>query len=217
MNTKLKLTIFFSILLITGLACEPTTQTQEAILDSGTLFEDDFSNQESGWPITSDTSGYNGYNEENYRIFVTQPNMVIWATPGQSFTDVSIEVDATKVGGDDDNQFGVVCRHTDLDNLYVIMISSDGFYGFFKKINNSEFTLIGAEQMNVSEAINQGDATNHIRVDCIGSNLALYVNNTLVDQVQDNGLTSGDIGLMAGTFDIPGTDIRFDNLIVTNP
>lgn len=217
MYTKLKLSIFLCMLLLASLACETTPQTEEAILENSTLFEDDFSNDESGWPVTNDTSGYNGYNQGNYRIFVTQPNMVIWSTPGQSFTNVSIEVDATKVGGDDDNQFGVVCRHSDLDNLYVIMISSDGYYGFFKKINNAEFTLIGAEQMNVSDAINEGDATNHLRVDCIGSNLTLYVNGTLVDQVQDNEILSGDVGLMAGTFDIPGTDIQFDNMIVTKP
>ncbi|MBW8010917.1 MAG: hypothetical protein FVQ83_06710 [Chloroflexi bacterium] len=233
MRIKLKLTVFFCMLLITGLACEtlspnedatsesrtlePATQTEEVTPESTSLFEDDFSNQNSGWPVTNDASGFNGYNQGNYRIFVTQPNLVLWATPGQNFTNVSIEVQTTKLGGDDDNQFGVICRHTDLNNLYAIMISSDGYYGFFKKINNSDLTLIGSEQMNISDAINQGDAANQLRVDCIGIDLALYVNDTLVDQVQDSDLTSGDIGLIAGTFDIPGTDIQFDNFVVTNP
>jgi hypothetical protein len=38
-----------------------------------------------------------------------------------------------------------------------------------------------------------------------------------VDEQEDSTLTSGDVGLMAGTFSNPGTDILFDNFVVRQP
>ena len=60
-------------------------------------------------------------------------------------------------------------------------------------------------------------ATNTIRADCVGSSLSLYVNGEKLDEVQDTEFGSGDVGLMAGSFDTPGTDIHFDNFVVTKP
>jgi hypothetical protein len=71
--------------------------------------------------------------------------------------------------------------------------------------------------MQPSEAIQQGAATNTIRADCVGSSLSLYVNGEKLDEVQDTEFGSGDVGLMAGSFDTPGTDIHFDNFNVTKP
>jgi len=38
-----------------------------------------------------------------------------------------------------------------------------------------------------------------------------------IDEVKDTELVSGDVGLIAGTYNEPGTDIRFDNFIVRQP
>ena len=35
--------------------------------------------------------------------------------------------------------------------------------------------------------------------------------------MQDETFTTGDVGLIAGTFDAAGTDIRFDNFVVSKP
>ena len=58
---------------------------------------------------------------------------------------------------------------------------------------------------------------NHIRADCIGNELTLYVNGQQVATATDSEFTGGDIGVIAGTFSTPGTDIHFDNFVVTRP
>ena len=218
MPKLVKSIILLIILLLSVLACDLPNGTEEAsTLPQGVLFQDDFSDPTSGWPESNTESGYTGYDQSGYRIFVTVPSFDIWATPGLSLTDVSIEVDATKISGDDNNDFGIICRHVDPENFYVVLISSDGFYGFFKSINGSDLTLLGMEQMQTTEAINQGDADNHLRVDCIDNEIILFINGVMIAQIQDSVLASGDVGLMAGTFETPGTDILFDNFVVNTP
>lgn len=181
------------------------------------LFQDDFSNPDSGWDRVNVKDGMTDYTENGtYRILVNLPNTDVWSNPGLTFTDVRIEVDATKVGGPDDNDFGVQCRYQDADNFYFFIISSDGYYAI-GKVKNGEQTLLSGESMDYSDAVLQGAATNHLRADCVGSYLAFYVNGTPLATVEDSDFTQGDVGLMAGTFDTPGTDILFDNFTVLQP
>jgi len=60
-------------------------------------------------------------------------------------------------------------------------------------------------------------SANHIQVICDGPRLALIVNGEFIAEVYDSTFIDGDIGLIVGSFDIPGVDIWFDNLMVTNP
>jgi hypothetical protein len=73
------------------------------------------------------------------------------------------------------------------------------------------------DEMEYSESINTGNSTNVISADCIGSSLTLYVNSEQLISVEESSLESGDVGLLAGTFDILGTDIHFDNFLVRTP
>lgn len=180
------------------------------------LFADDFSDPNSGWAQVEAGNRTTDYYNGAYRILVNVTNADYESTPGYQFTDVLIDVDATKIGGPDDNDFGVICRYTDSRNFYFFLISSDGFYGIAKATNGSR-NLIGLDFMPASTAIHQGEATNHIRAECVGNQLRLIVNDVLLYEVQDNDHTTGDVGLIAGTFDIPGTDILFDDFFVRSP
>ena len=103
-----------------------------------------------------------------------------------------------------------------MDNFYFFFTSSDGYYGLGKVVNGNQ-QLIGDEAMQPSEVINQGEAANQVRADCVGSTLAIYVNGVKLAQYEDTDFTSGDVGLIAGSFDNPGTDIHFDNFKVYKP
>lgn len=152
-----------------------------------------------------------------YQITVNKPQSNAWGNPGSlSFTDVRVEVDATKNGGSDDNDFGLICRYQDTDNFYFAVISSDGFYGIIK-MSGGIYNLIGHETLDQSEEISLGGASNHIRFDCIGSTLTLFVNGTQIDQQVDTAYTAGNVGLIAGTYDETGTDILFDDFYVYQP
>ena len=197
------------------LACRLSLPGQDQ--SSGTiLFQDDFSNPSSGWNQVSTESGTTDYADGMYMIQVNAPNLDVWARPGLNFTDTIIEVETFKVGGDRNNRFGVICRLTGSDNFYSFLISSDGYYGI-GKVTGGAYELIGMDALQPSEAIQQGSAINRIRAECTGDHLALFVNGEKIAEAQDSAFTAGDVGLIAGTYDTPGTDIRFDNLIVTQP
>jgi hypothetical protein len=196
----------------------PTTQPPSGGSRS-ILFQDDFSNVNSGWDRTQDASYSTDYESGSYRIDVIPENYSAFANPYQAFqNDVSVEVDATKTDGPDDNAFGVICRYQDVDNFYFFYISSDGYVGI--GIDNAGTkTIISSSDGNLTSDpnINQGAATNHLRADCIGNVLTLYVNGVPVATATDGTFTGGDVGLIARTFSVGGADILFDNLFVYKP
>jgi hypothetical protein len=77
--------------------------------------------------------------------------------------------------------------------------------------------MISAAQMQSSDAIVQGAATNRLRADCAGTRLTLYVNGTKAAEGDDADFSSGNVGLIAGTFETPGADVFFDNFSVLQP
>jgi hypothetical protein len=204
-------------LLLTGLACQLMSDTGQPATNSGhLLFQDDFSNPESGWNRITTLQGATDFADGVYRIFVKEPGLDIWSMPGRHFQNIRIEVDTLKVGGERDNRFGVLCRAISSDSFYTFIVSSDGYYGI-GKIQGQEHSLIGMDSLQPSPAILKGSALNHIRADCIADTLTLYVNGSKLISVQDSDFPAGDIGLIAGTYETAGTDIRFDNLSVYQP
>jgi hypothetical protein len=190
-----------------------------SVVDNNLLFMDDFSDTGSGWDRYQDELVSTDYFNDAYRIQVFTPAYWAWAIPNQYFSgDVRVTVHGTMRGGPLDNAFGVICRHKDVENFYLFMISSDGYVGIGRRINGSDLELISGDSLVTSDAILQGQgATNAIQADCIGSTLTLTVNGTQVLTVTDTSLTSGDVGLAASTFSESGVDILFDNFTVMRP
>lgn len=201
-----------------ALAPQAPVQNPQATSGSGIILQDDFSDSSSGWDQVNESQGSTGYQDGGYRIFVNEVNYSVWANPNQgSYGDVHIDVDAHKISGVDDNEYGIICRHADPSNYYAGVITSDGFFGFWRRVDGGDLEMIGAENMQTSSAIHQGGETNHIRMDCVGSTLTLYANGEMLGQATDTTITSGDVGLYAGTFDTAGTDVLFDNFVVYQP
>ena len=214
MQSKHYLLLVVAILGLAILACSLGDQAEPVTND--VLFQDDFSDSSSGWDRVNLPVGITDYADGVYRIYVNTENTDYWANPGLNFEDTVIEVEATKVGGPDDNDFGLICRHQDTENFYIFLISSDGFFGILRVIDGEQ-ELLGMDEMAYSESIKTGNVLNVIKADCIGSSLTLYVKSTQLISVEDSSLESGDVGLLAGTFDMLGTDIHFDNFVVRKP
>ena len=201
-----------------GLACQANLPRFSGPAPSGSvLFQDDFSDPESGWKGALDSEdGFAGYFDGTYRLLVSSPDRMVWSGPDLDLSDVRIEVDALKRSGPEDDDFGLVCRAKDEANFYFFVISSDGYYGVGKTVGGVQ-SLIGAQGMPPSETIRQGIAVNHLRGDCVNNELAFYVNGALLVRVQDGSFSEGGVGLIAGTFDQPGNEVVFDNFSVLNP
>ena len=201
---------------------EPEVQPeQEGLTQSGVvLFSDDFSNPNSGWDRNDWDNGFTDYVDNAYQISVKRENYDIWTNPYLNFEgDVSVEVDASKVAGDLDDNYGILCRYSGAassPSYYFFFISSDGFAVIGKAIDG-ETTYLSSDQMEYSDAINQGVATNHLRADCVGSTLTFYVNDELVATASDSSLMDGDVGLDGGTFAATSATFLFDNFVVYQP
>lgn len=210
----------FAIFIMLTLALSSCSQLviESLGVESGDLlFRDGFSDTRSGWDRVQNSGIVADYAGGTYRMFIDEPNLDIWSNPGMEFDDVIVEVDATKAGGPDDNNFGVICRSSpDADQFYYFVISSDGYYAI-GKVRGKTQILFGEDVMQPSHLVRQGYAMNHIRAECIGNSLALSVNGESIAEVSDNEFQTGDIGLIAGTFEVPGVDIYFDNFQVTKP
>ncbi|MGE5222191.1 MAG: hypothetical protein ACM3PY_07125 [Omnitrophica WOR_2 bacterium] len=176
-----------------------------------TLYQDDFSDAGSGWSKGDDHASLIDYVAGGLRIYIKESHAARVSTPGLRFQDTQIGVDATRLTGPENNSFGIVCRLQDKNNFYFFQISSDGYYGI-GKYKDGKLSLIGATQMQSYDAI--GKASNHLRADCAGDTLSLYINGRKIAEVKDDDFSAGDVGLIAGTFDKAGTDIYFDHFIV---
>jgi hypothetical protein len=184
----------------------------------GSLYQDDFSDTGSGWPEVDSEGGTAGYAQSGYRINVVLDNYSVWGESGSgTYGDVSIEADATVLGGPTENEYGLICRYVDAENFYAATVASDGYFFFWKRVQGGDLEFIEQESGGQSAAINQGTASNHLRLDCVGTTLSLYANGELLAQVNDSNLAAGDVGLYAGTFDTAGTDVLFDNFVVSQP
>ncbi len=211
---------FISFLIVLSFACATPAPAvsvpQDQTMPSGSvLFQDDFGGRASGWDRLMTAEGTMDYDAGGYRMLVDALNTNFWTTPHKNFADVRMEVDAGKLGGPDENRIGLICRFTGSD-YYFFMITSDGYYGI-GIYSGGRAVLLGQSEMKVNSNIKTGMAVNHLRADCAGDMLTLYVNGFQVASAQDGTLQSGDVGLLAGTFAQTGVDLVFDNFVVLKP
>jgi len=181
---------------------------------SGYAFQDDFSDPNSGWFVYQGDEGVLGYLSGSYQIKINQTNLMLYSTSGYSTADSLVQVEAFKSDGPDENIFGIICRYQDDGNYYFLAITSNGYYGIGKIADNNT-TLIGNKELQYSSVINQGRTYNTLQATCQANRLVLAVNDTRLAEVQDSQFSEGEVGLIAGTYDIYGANILFDNFSVT--
>ena len=178
------------------------------------LYQEQFENSSTGWARISNDNGIMDYDGGGYRILVRQPKLNVWSTSEKDFGDVRVEADVIRLNGPDENRMGLICRYQ-RGNYYFFVISNDGFYVIGKFIGGLTLPL-GQTEMQASDAIQVG-TMNHLRADCIGDKLTFYINFTEVASATDPDFSSGDVGLVAGSFTEPGVDVLFDNFVVMQP
>lgn len=209
--------LLFVIVCLTG--CKPQTLTADTlpwVSKDPVLFMDDFTHQTGGWQTYTDRLSFAGYAQNGFRLWLDLPNYQIWSVPGLNFRDTHIYTRAHQVDGPDNNLFGLLCRFQDEQNFYSLVISSDGYFGIFKKFAGVQ-TLLDLPQMGFSEVIKRDGQRNEIMAVCTDDQLALFVNETKLLQVTDSSLAYGDVGLIVGNLSEPGADILFDYFIVVKP
>ncbi len=191
---------------------EPTTPSQPA---TATFFEDFEGPLAGDWNLKSGEEATREIIDGELHLTVHAANTLVWSSPGRyEAGDIVVELDARQVAGPDNNNYGVIIRYQDPNNFYEFDISGDG-YAAIAKWEDGDFTILADWQ--ASSSINPGNASNHLTVVAQGSRMDFYVNGDRVASVTDSAFDSGDIALVAGTYDEAGVHIAFDNVSVKRP
>ena len=181
---------------------------------SDVLMADDFSDLHNNWLSEVTEQAEKGYEDGEFRLTVYQPEYSTWSYPDppRDFADFALEVDARRVSGPLDNEFGVLVRYQpETDEFYLFAISSNGFYSVQKYQANEWQKLVDWTE---STAILQGEAVNRLRVTGQGDKMRFFVNGEPLTQVEDASFRSGSVGLLASTNEKGGVAVAFDNLRV---
>ena len=180
------------------------------------LFEDDFSEDTGDWLLFSDQEG-SATCENGWLHVRDNPAGLACACylTGVQFDDFVLEVDTKLVDGSNYNWHTITARDGggELANYYRFDIGSDGTYDIAKWVDDVLTILADGSSNRVRPG---RGATNHIRVECVGSYLSLSVNGHLLAEVSDSSHIAGDIALGC---DAPQTssEVAFDNLVVSAP
>ena len=207
---------FLCIIFLSITGCSSPFFSNMITRSGDVLFKDDFSDPSSGWTRLLDLKGFMDYYSSGFRFWVNTPGYNYWSTPGLAFDDVRIDVDAARIGGPEENRFGMICRYQDAGNYYFFVISSDGYFGLGKVVAGVT-SLLGQDMMTFSPSIVPGIAPNHLQAQCQGDTLTFYINGQPAAIAIDSEFSKGDVGLLAGAFEEPGVDILFDNFVVVKP
>ena len=177
------------------------------------VFFDDTFDMPGDWRISSDPEVEIAYSDGGLSVQVRVIDRVAWSVAGRRFRDGVVSVDATPVGGPEDNAYGLILWHVDDHRFYRFEISSDGFFA----VQAPDSTLGWEFLVNweEAEAIRRGRETNRLKVEAQGSTMVFYVNDVELARVEDDRYGEGDVGVIAGTFySDPGTHILFDNFML---
>jgi hypothetical protein len=176
------------------------------------LFADDFSSL-SGWFVDDKQKYSMGFSDGGYQISVNGAASPIWSVPLADYKDSRIESDAVQQSGPVDGYYGLVCRYTDVNNYYMLVVSVGGKFDIAKVKNNQVNFLNSTDKEN-----NRIHLTgNRLRADCVGSKLVLYVDGVKVLEAADDEFASGKAGLVVGDRSTSGTNVLFDNFVVIQP
>ena len=198
------------------IAAEPVPQVVPPVQPSGTLlFDDDFSDPNSGWSQQDTSTGFSGYRDGQYVVEVNEPNYDIWGNYDyEQFDDVIINVDATVLqSANGTGGYGVMCRYVNSDNYYKFEVDEDGYFIIYKYLSGEFVALYDWDSLSWLA----GNSYAHLTVSCIGNELTLVVNDSLIASVTDDSFSQGYIGLVGGVFDDTGLVVAFDNLTVHAP
>jgi hypothetical protein len=213
--------IGFLLLVVAGLLCSACSNVQVSLPGQGkeVIFQEEFvQGHTANWMLEGDGSGSAVIVPEQLLIELNAPNLVQYATLAEPiFDDFILEVDARLVDGSQTSTYGVLFRMQSPQEFYRFEITGDGMYLLERHdATGSRFQF--SDDWRDHVAINQGlNAVNILKVVADGPNIAVYVNDTLLEEVADEGYTEGNIALDAGTFDGAGSQVSFDNLFVYDP
>jgi len=181
----------------------------EAFTPNGqVIFEDDFSDPKSGWSSFVDQDGEAKYENGEFVIRVDRPMYLAWSDQEYLYDPIVIEADVRVVESVGDADYGFICGLVDNEHFYVLEISEDGYYTIWKQ-DGQETSFLVDWQYSQEVA---GGGPFRLSARCGADQLVLALDGTVLASASDPDYRAGGIGMLAGTFDLAGFKVAFDNL-----
>jgi hypothetical protein len=115
---------------------------------------------------------------------------------------------------------GLICRYSEEDGWFEYNVSTDGkydvLYGRWLNVGIPEYLPI---MEGSSKQIQPSGAAQKIGLVCSDTTLLLYINDTLIRQVDVSRyeLTKGKVGMTASSFENTPVVVGFDRITVSEP
>ncbi len=176
------------------------------------LFEDDFSDSDSGWLVYDDPVCEYSYSRGMYVITVKQPQKLRWSwAPKETFpADFTVEIEAQKSSGPD-GTYGIIWG-SDEQNFFLFNINTEGWYSVDQMVNGAwQTSPVPSSDHN---AINQGTGANHLKLIVKDNSVTLLINDAELRTATTPGFGDGKIALFVSTYEDYSVTVSFDNFKV---
>lgn len=196
---------------------EPTQATGELpdlANDWNETFSDDFDTPNKGnWTIFNESAVVSEWRNGRFAFDFNEAMMTATSiTNDLNLSDVVVQMEVYRVGDVIENDMGLVCRYQDQDNYYSMSFGNDDYVTIYKTVAGT-WTALFNEFVDTDLS---GDY-HQMTISCIGTELSLFIDGNLMAKVNDSELSTGDVGLISGTYDSVPVVLEFDNFVVYTP
>ena len=196
---------------------EPTQATGELpdlANDWNETFSDDFDTPNKGnWTIFNESAVVSEWRNGRFAFDFNEAMMTATSiTNDLDLSDVVVQMEVYRVGDVIENDMGLVCRYQDQDNYYSMSFGNDDYVTIYKTVAGT-WTALFNEFVDTDLS---GDY-HQMTISCIGTELSLFIDGYLMAKVNDSELSTGDVGLISGTYDSVPVVLEFDNFVVYTP
>lgn len=180
---------------------------------------DDFEDPASGWPQAEQPGEAEmGYLGGEYQILIMAFRRGI-AAARLSADEFDLETDARLISPAE-GSYGVCFGIEENLDHYAYLLNQDRQYSLWRETGWLPWSLAqngdALVDWTYSPAIHPAPTPNHLQVQRVGDEIALYVNGQHLTTVQDSTHTGClSVGVVAHTYWWPNVDARFDNYCIT--
>ena len=202
---------------------EPTATLALSPTPFPRFFTDEFDSSLPGWVIlqAGNESVLNIKTENsNFILQMDSPFSWLYAIYGaQDYASVRIDAQFTNQAGSP-SSMGLICRYSEEDGWFEYNVSTDGsynlLYGSWLAVGIADYLPITDGSSNL---IQPSGAPQLISLMCSDTALALYINDTIVRNVDvtNYGLTEGKVGITASSFENTPIIVALDRVKVSEP
>ncbi len=153
------------------------------------------------WPQGTSANGACTFTSSGYQINSPKTQFYYYcSSTSNTYSNFTFEVHAQITKGD---CAGIIFRaDTNASKLYLFEVCTNGNYNLYnyKDANGDSNLLANAPSQAIKTGLNQ---TNVLAVTAQGTTIALYVNGQKITTVTNNAYSSGQVGMVADSFNNP--------------